>query len=130
LTKAVEPSAARACPWAKLAPTTGMSCWTGVPSVRLDASATNNGSRSGVLPWLKMITASAPACSAKNALSPKLQVPRWMSAMSAGPEKSRPAKSASSQPLVEARFPVRLMSTGVTVPSRVPAPLPVYGPVS
>ena len=77
-----------------------------------------------------MITASAPACSAKNALSPKLQVPRWTSAMSAGPLQSSPAKSAASQPLVEARGGVRLMSTGTTRPWTVPEPLPVKTPVS
>jgi hypothetical protein len=34
------------------------------------------------------------------------------SAMSSSPLQSMPAKSAASQPLVEARSPVRLMSTG------------------
>ena len=34
------------------------------------------------------------------------------------------------QPLVEARVPVRLMSTGMTRPSTVPEPLPVKTPVS
>ena len=36
-------------------------------------------------------------------LDAEVQVPRWISAMSFGPLKSRPAKSAASQPLVTAR---------------------------
>ena len=74
----------------------------------------NRASRSGVSPWLKMITASAPASSAFCTFVPKKQVPRWISAMSASPLKSRPAKSSASHPLVEARSPSRLMSTGMT----------------
>ena len=50
--------------------------------------------------------------------------------MSAAPLKSRPAKSAASQPLVDARGGTRLMSTGMTLPSTVPEPLPVKTPVS
>ena len=50
--------------------------------------------------------------------------------MSASPLQSMPAKSAASQPLVDARSPVRLMSTGITWPSTVPEPLPVKTPVS
>ena len=129
-TKAIDPGADSATPSAKLAPTTGMSWLTGVPSSRLEASATISASRSGVLPWLKMMTASAPASSAFRAFVPKLQVPRWISAMSALPLKSSPAKSAASQPLLEARSPVRLMSTGMTRPSTLPEPLPVNTPVS
>jgi hypothetical protein len=63
-TNAVDPGAASATPSAKLAPTTGMLWLTTVPSSRLVASPTMRPSRSGVLPWLKMMTASAPASSA------------------------------------------------------------------
>jgi hypothetical protein len=123
-TCAVEPGWASATPLAKLAPTTGMvgSAGARVPTIR--------PSRSGVLPWLKMMTASAPAAWAFRALSAKVQVPRWISAMSLGPLKSSPAKSAASQPLVEARSPVRLMSTGITLPVTSPEPLLVKAPVS
>jgi hypothetical protein len=60
----------------------------------------------------------------------EVQVPRWISAMSLGPPKFRPAKSAASQPLVEARGGVRLMSTGITGPVTSPLPLLVKVPVS
>jgi hypothetical protein len=68
-TKAVDPGRAKATPSAKLAPTTGIPWVTGpgapgIGSSMLVASATISASRSGVLPWLKMITASAPVCSA------------------------------------------------------------------
>ena len=129
-TSAVEPGWARATPLAKLAPTTGIVWLTGVPSSRLEASATISASRSGVLPWLKMITASAPASSALRALVPKLHEPRWISAMSVVPLQLMPAKSAAWQPLVDARSPVRLMSTGMTWPWTLPEPLPVKTPVS
>jgi hypothetical protein len=49
------------------------------------------GSRSGVLPWLKMMTAEAPAASALSALSAKLHPPRWMSAIAPS---GKPAKSS------------------------------------
>ena len=42
-------------------------------------------SRVGSLPWLKMMTAAAPAASAFSALTAKVQVPRWIRAMSLGP---------------------------------------------
>ena len=58
-------------------------------------------SRVGVLPWLKMMTASAPAAWALTALTANVHVPRWIRAMSAGPPKSSPAKSAASHPLVD-----------------------------
>ncbi len=64
LTRAVEPGCASAAPSAKLAPTTGIvdGCERrgSVPTIR--------PSRSGVLPWLKMITAAAPAAWAFDAL--------------------------------------------------------------
>ena len=136
LTNAVEPGCDSATPSAKLAPTTGMLCSSvetppgALGSSRLVASATMSSSRSGELPWLKMITASAPASSALCAFVPKKQVPRWIRAMSLSPLQSIPAKSAASQPLVEARGGVRLMSTGITWPWTVPEPLPVNTPVS
>ena len=77
-----------------------------------------------------MITASAPAASAFSAFAANVHVPRWISAMSFGPLKLSPAKSAASQPLVLARGGVRLMSTGMTGPVTVPRPLPVNAPVS
>ena len=94
---AVEPACASASPSAKLAPTTGMlsGVWLMPNSVPV-----TRPSRSGVLPWLKMMTASAPAVWALIALTPNSQVPRWMSAMSLSPDQSIPAKSAASQPLV------------------------------
>ena len=70
-----------------------------------------SGSRSGELPGLKMITADAPAACALRAFWAKEQVPRWTRAMLPG---RKPAKSAASQPLVEARGGTRLMSTAVT----------------
>ena len=88
-TKAVEPGCASAAPSAKDAPTTGMV--TAAPSGR--SVPTINPSRKGVSPWLKMITASAPAACALIALMPKEQVPRWISAMLLGPLQSIPAKS-------------------------------------
>lgn len=93
-------------------------------------------SRSGVLPWLKMMTASAPAASAFNAFTAKVHAkaggggpPRWIRAMSAGPDQS-PTKSVNSQPLVVAAGSARLRSTGITLPVTSPFPLPVNVPVS
>ena len=88
-TCAVEPACASASPFAKLAPTTGMVASSGasVPTI--------SPSRSGVLPWLKMTTADAPAAWALSALTANVHVPRWMSAiLPAG----NPAKSAASHP--------------------------------
>ncbi|MEO7262515.1 MAG: hypothetical protein ABI047_14870 [Jatrophihabitantaceae bacterium] len=76
-----------------------------------------------------MITASAPATSALSALTVKVQPPRWMSAMSLGPEKSSPAKLATSQPLVLARAPVRARSTPIALPVTSPSPVPVKASV-
>ncbi len=61
---------------------------------------TMSSERSGVLPWLKMITALAPAACALSAFSANVHVPRWISAMLRA---GKPAKSAASHPLVEAR---------------------------
>ena len=80
---------------------------------------------SAVLPWLKMMTPSAPALVALTALSPNAQAPRWMSAMSAGPDQSGPTKSAASQPEVEALPSPRSRSTGITFPL-VTTPEPEY----
>ena len=87
---AVDPAWARATPSAKLAPTTG------IPRCRRGQGADDEALASGVLPWLKITTASAPATLALSALTANVQVPRWSSAMSFGPLKSRPAKSAAS----------------------------------
>ncbi len=136
---AVDPLWASDSPSAKLAPTTGIVRvlgpvrWGSTPGVtgsRLAAVPTMSSMRSGALPWLKITTASAPSSSAFWALLAKPQPPRWMSAMSAGPPKSRPVKSAVWQPLVLARSPVRLTSTGMTGPWTSPNPPPVKMPVS
>src|SRR5436190_3784903 len=50
------------------------------------------------LPSLKMITPDAPAACAFCTFTPKLQPPRWISAIRPG---TRPVKSAAMQPLVE-----------------------------
>ena len=99
--------------------------------------------RSGVLHWLKRMTAAAPAVCAFATLSAKLQPPRWISAIRPA---TKPAKSltppgsavsgaptaasvnAPSHPLVLARGGVRLMSTGVTWAVTVPRALPVTPP--
>ena len=74
-----------------------------------------------MLPWLKMMTASAPAVWALIALTPNSHVPRWMSAMSLSPDQSIPAKSAASQPLVTgSRGMSSTMSTGITLPVTSP----------
>ena len=125
-TWAVDPAAASAAPSANDAPTTGMATMFGPPSVPM-----MRPSRSGVLPWLKMITASAPAASALSALVPNVHVPRCIRAMSFGPLKSSPAKSAASHPLVTgSRGGVRTTSTGTTFPVTSPVPAPVNPPVS
>ena len=84
--------------------------------------------RSGVLHWLKRMTALAPAVWAFATLSAKLQPPRWISAIRAGDEAREvveparvgserragggPSVNAPSHPLVLARGGVRLMSIG------------------
>ena len=47
---------------------------------------------------MKMITPDAPAAFALSTFTPKLQPPRWISAILPG---MKPAKSAGVQPLVE-----------------------------
>ncbi len=78
-------------PVAKLAPTTGM-VTTGPPRVPRTTSV-----RPG-WPSLKITTALALAAWALAALTPNVQVPRWMTATFPS---GKPAKSSSSQPLVE-----------------------------
>ncbi len=108
----------------------------GEPSGNDEALPTIRPSRVGLLPWLKMMVASAPAASALAALTEKKHAPLWMRAMSAGPLKSSPAKSEASHPLVEVPGSAgqsdvpRARSTGITPPSTVPEPLPVNAPVS
>ena len=90
---------------------------TGPPSVPLKLAV-----RPGT-PLLKMMTADAPAAAALAALVPKVQVPRWISAMLPG---TKPAKSAASHPLVlsdvgAGGFDI---STGWT--TAVTSPLPEY----
>jgi hypothetical protein len=73
------------------------------------------------------MTPMAPASCAFWALTPKSQVPRCTSAMEPA---GNPSKSLASQPLVEARLPVRLMSTATTGAFSDPEPDPVNRPVS
>jgi hypothetical protein len=79
-----------------------------------------SASRVGVSPWLKMITARAPAASALSAFCANGHVPRWISAIAPA---GKPAKSAASQPLVFARGGTRLMSTATTGAVTSPKPL-------
>ena len=83
----------------------------GIVAVAGASVPTMRGSRSGVLPWLKMITADAPAACALSAFTEKLQSPRCTRAMLPA---GKPAKSDAWQPLVFARGIARLMSTAVT----------------
>ena len=78
------------------------------------------------MPWFITTAPTAPAASAFATLTPKLQVPRCSSAI-------RPVtmlcpcafrKSAASQPLVDTRGGVRLMSTGTRAAWAVPEPEP------
>ncbi len=101
-------------PIAKLAPTTG-TVTSGAPSVPENAAVAPGA------PLLKMTTPAAPCCSALSAFVPKVQLPRWISAMAPA---GKPLKSAASQPLVEGVVVtgVRSVSTGTTWPSAVPDP--------
>jgi hypothetical protein len=145
-TVAVVPAWASAAPAAKLVPTTGM-----VMVVKADPAG---GSavmllsvplRSGVLPWLKRMTALAPAAWAFATFRAKLHPPRWSRAIRPG---TKPAKSltppgsavsgaptpasayAPSHPLVFPCGGVRLMSTAVTGAVTVPSVLPVTPPAA
>ena len=83
-------------------------------------------SAAAVLPWLKRMTPAAPAASALMALTEKLQLPRWTSAMV---PVGKPAKSPGSHPLVLVFPSPSCRSTGVTAAVTSPGPLPVNGPV-
>ena len=74
--------------------TTGIVAWN--PSVGRKSSAV----RAGVLPWLKMITALAPAAWAFVTFTPKVHVPRWRSAMLPATGESSAKCGRPSQPLV------------------------------
>lgn len=81
-TLAVLPGCASAAPSANDAPTTGMFTMPADSSPRVP---TIRPIVPPELPWLKMTTASAPASWAFSALVAKVQPPRWINAMSAGP---------------------------------------------
>ncbi|MCY1178742.1 hypothetical protein D9M73_191080 [compost metagenome] len=63
------------------------------------------------MPWLKMITPTAPAAAAFSAFTSKLQLPRWMRAIE---PLGKPVKSSTSQPLVEVLPAPRARSTAAT----------------
>src|SRR5918911_1713995 len=86
----------RLCPAANVVNATGMVGTNGVPaaSTRLP---TSRSVRPG-LPSLKMITPVAPAPCAFCTFTPKLQPPRWISAIRPG---TKPVKSVELHPLVE-----------------------------
>lgn len=106
------PGAASCWPSAKLVVTTGIA--RGVLAVTL----VSRPRRSGV-PWLKTIAPIAPASVAFWILISNVHVPRCRSAMLPA---VKPAKSASSQPLVLAAGLAMLRSTAWTVPVTVPLP--------
>src|SRR4029453_9948205 len=89
--RAVVPACESASPAAKLTPTSGRlivvkaepAGGTAVMLVRVTL-------RAGVSPWLKRITAAAPAVWAFATLRAKLQPPRWIRAIRPG---TKPAKS-------------------------------------
>ena len=84
------PGWASAAPSANEAPMTGIVRAPTAESAGAAALPMNSGSRSGVLPWLKMITAPAPAAWALWAFRAKLHPPRWMRAIAPA---GKPAKS-------------------------------------
>ena len=105
---------ASSLPTSKLVPITEMP--TGPPRVPVSRSV-----RPG-WPSLKMITPLAPAVSAFWAFAPKVQVPRWTSAIAPA---GKPAKSDASQPLllVDGSGPGgSTRSTGTTLPVMSPLP--------
>ena len=145
-TVAVVPTWASDSPAAKLVPTIGMLiAGETEPAGGAAVMFVSVTLRSGVLPWLKRITAAAPAAWAFATLRAKLHPPRWISAIRPA---TKPAKSltppgsavsgaptaasvnAPSHPLVFARGGVRLMSMGVTWSVTVPRALPVTPPDS
>ena len=150
-TVAVVPAWASDSPAAKLTPTTGTlivvkaepAGGTAVMFVRVLVRSVGG---TVTLPWLKRITAAAPAVCAFATLRAKLHPPRWTSAIrpATKPAKSlmppggaavRGAPTAASvnaplHPLVFARGGIRLMSIGVTAAVTVPRALPVTPPVA
>lgn len=106
-------SAAPASTWpsANVVSRTGMRK-PGPPSV-----PASSPDRASVLPWLKMMTAAAPASWALVALVANVHVPRCTSATAPA---LKPAKSRASHPLVFTRSPSRLTSTGTIGPLAVP----------
>ena len=138
------PVGERNAPASKLAPTSGTKIVVKAdPAGGTAVMLARTTLRAGVSPWLKRMTASAPAVWAFATLRAKLQPPRWISAIapSGKPAKSSgPAGSAvsgaptaasanaPSHPLVLARGGVRLMSTGTTAAVSVPMVLPVMEP--
>src|SRR3954454_17261661 len=76
---------------------TGMLATNGLPAASTMLPL-NTEVRSGVLPSLKMTTPAACAASALSTFTPKLHVPRWISAILPANELS---KSPGSQPLLE-----------------------------
>jgi hypothetical protein len=75
--------------------------------------------RSGAFPSLKMTTRTAPAAWAFAAFSPKVQVPRWITAMFPA---GKLAKSLASQPLVDP--PTGGITGSMTVIGAVTSPEP------
>ena len=132
-TVAVVPAWASDSPAAKLTPTTGtLIVVKAEPAGGSAVMFVRVPLRSGVLPWLKRMTAAAPAVFAFATLRAKLQPPRWTSAIrpatkpakslgpagSAGCGVSAPTAAsvnAPSHPLVLARGGTRLMSTGASL---------------
>ena len=92
LTRATVPGSVRSTPTSKLVPTPGM--WTpSAPSGRLLGTAVRPG-----WPSLNRMIAEAPASWAMAAFWTYGHVPRWSRAMLPG---TKPAKSSTSQPLVD-----------------------------
>src|SRR5919206_2288830 len=90
----------RLCPAANVVNATGMVGTNGTPpaSTRLPTSRPVRSSGDAGLPSLKMITPVAPAPCAFCTFTPKLQPPRWISAIRPG---TKPVKSVEVHPLVE-----------------------------
>ena len=91
-TVAVVPGRASDSPAAKLVPTTGIVIVvTAEPAGGSAVMLVRVTQRSGVLHWLKRMTASAPAAWAFATFRAKLQPPRWISAIAV--VVGKPAKS-------------------------------------
>ena len=95
-TVAVVPARASSSPAAKLTPTTGtLIVVKAEPAGGSAVMLLRVTQRSGVLHWLKRMTAAAPAVCAFATLRAKLQPPRWTSAIRPG---TKPAKSSGPLP--------------------------------